>query len=68
MIVVADTSVILNLALVGHDGLLAAIFHEVTIPPAVESEFLRLASSDGRFAGLRVPHGRECRHRRTSRL
>ena len=32
MIVVADTSVILNLALVGHENLLDAIFHEVVVP------------------------------------
>ena len=55
MIVVADTSVIINLALVGHEELLAIIFREVLIPPAVESEFVRLAATDGRFAGLSVP-------------
>ena len=50
MIVVADTSVILNLALVGHENLLDAIFHEVVVPPAVQTEFVRLAESSGRFA------------------
>lgn len=55
MIVVADTSVILNLALVGCDTLLEAMFGVVIIPPAVESEFQRLAASSGRFAGLTVP-------------
>ncbi len=55
MIVVADTSVILNLALVGQEELLAVLFHEVFVPPAVQSEFLRLAASRGRFAGLRLP-------------
>jgi predicted nucleic acid-binding protein len=55
VIVVADTSVIINLALVGHEELLSIIFREVLIPPAVESEFVRLAATDGRFAGLRVP-------------
>ncbi len=55
MIVVADTSVILNLALVGQEELLAVLFREVFVPPAVESEFGRLAKSEGRFAGLRLP-------------
>lgn len=55
MIVVADTSVILNLALVGHENLLDAIFHEVVAPPAVQAEFIRLAESSGCFAGLALP-------------
>ena len=55
MIVVADTSVILNLALVGQEELLAVLFREVFIPPAVQAEFARLASSPGRFGGLGFP-------------
>ncbi len=55
MIVVADTSVILNLTLVGQENLLAAIFHEVVVPPAVQAEFMRLAKSSGCFAGLALP-------------
>jgi predicted nucleic acid-binding protein len=55
VIVVADTSVILNLALVGQEDLLAVLFHEVLIPAAVQAEFSRLASSSGRFAGLGLP-------------
>jgi uncharacterized protein len=55
VIVVADTSVIINLALVGHENLLDAIFHEVVVPPAVQAEFVRLAESSGRFAGLTLP-------------
>ncbi len=55
MIVVADTSVLINLALVGEDGLLAALFREVIVARAVLREFTRLAASDGRFAGLRLP-------------
>ena len=61
MIVVADTSVILNLALVGQADLLATVFGEVLVPPAVESEFTRLAASTGRFAGLRLPNWVEIR-------
>lgn len=55
MIVVADTSVILNLALVGQEELLAALFREVFIPPAVQAEFSRLVASAGRFGGLGLP-------------
>jgi uncharacterized protein len=55
VIVVADTSVILNLALVGQEELLAVLFREVFVPPAVGAEFARLAASLGRFAGLRLP-------------
>ena len=55
MIVVADTSLILNLALVGHENLLHAIFHQAVVPPAVRTEFARLAESSGRFAGLALP-------------
>jgi uncharacterized protein len=55
VIVVADTSVIINLALVGQDGLLAALFREVLVPPAVQAEFIQLYASGGRFAGLRLP-------------
>ena len=55
MIVVADTSVLLNLALVGQIHLLPALFGAVLIPEAVKDEFERLAASSGRFAGLLLP-------------
>ena len=55
MIVVADTSVILNLTFVGQEQLLTHLFGEVLIPPAVHAEFLRLSSAPGRFAGLILP-------------
>lgn len=55
MIVVADTSVILNLAVVGQGELLALLFREVLVPPSVVSEFSRLSASHGRFAGLSLP-------------
>ena len=55
MIVVADTSVILNLCRVQHEQLLQQLFHKVLIPPQVASEFSRLASIKGRFIGLVLP-------------
>lgn len=55
MIVVADTSVLLNLALVGELRLLQSLFGTVIIPLAVQAEFERLAATNGRFAGLALP-------------
>ncbi|HEY1049527.1 MAG TPA: DUF3368 domain-containing protein [Prosthecobacter sp.] len=56
MIVVADTSVILNLCKVGHADLLTILFKEVWIPEVVRLEFLRLSQTDPRFQGLALPH------------
>jgi len=55
MIVVADTSVLLNLGLVGQIRLLHVLFGAVLIPEAVQAEFERLAATSGRFAGLLLP-------------
>jgi len=55
MIVVADTSVILNLCRVQHEQLLQQLFQKVLIPPQVASEFARLAGAQARFAGLVLP-------------
>lgn len=55
MIVVADTSVILNLCFLGHESLLVVLFGTVHAPPEVEAEFLRLAGADIRFQGLVFP-------------
>ncbi len=55
MIVVADTSVLLNLAYLGGDDILASLFGEVLIPEAVNHEFARMSASSGRFGGLRLP-------------
>ena len=57
MIVVADTSVIINLCRVGQGSLLMSLFHEVVIPPEVAMEFTRLVASIPRFAGLILPDG-----------
>ena len=55
MLVVSDTSVLLNLCRVSAEGLLPELFGEVWIPPAVASEFSRLAGSRPRFQGLGLP-------------
>jgi uncharacterized protein len=55
VIVVADTSVILNLSFLGQEGLLPLLFGTVYVPPKVEAEFQRLANSDLRFRGLVFP-------------
>lgn len=55
MIVVADTSVILNLCFLRQEALLQTLFGTVHAPLQVEQEFLRLASLDPRFQGLQFP-------------
>jgi predicted nucleic acid-binding protein len=55
MIVVADTSVILNLCRVQHDHLLRRLFLRVLIPDLVAAEFVRLSGTRPRFAALALP-------------
>ncbi len=55
MIVVADTSVIVNLVRVGHDQLLRRIYQEVWIPGKVAEEFVWQASVNPPFQGLQLP-------------
>jgi len=55
VIVVTDTSVILNLCLLGLEEVLRTIFGEVQAPPAVKEEFLRLVNVDPRFTSLAFP-------------
>ena len=55
VIVVTDTSVVLNLAWLGEEHLLQELFGSVLAPPIVKAEFDRLARSDARFRGLRFP-------------
>ena len=57
MIVVADTSILINLCRVGQGGLFKDLFHEVVIPPEVAAEFVHLAATVPRFAGLVLPDG-----------
>jgi predicted nucleic acid-binding protein len=55
VIVVADTSVLLNLCRIGQVELLSRLFHEVVTPPEVAAEFDRLARQTTRFQGLTLP-------------
>jgi uncharacterized protein len=57
VIVVADTSVVINLCCVGQGDLLLRLFREVVVPPAVAAEFACLASNVPRFADLTLPRG-----------
>jgi predicted nucleic acid-binding protein len=55
VIVIADTSVILNLCCVQQQELLPALFQQVLIPSAVRLEFERAAGVYPRFTGLTLP-------------
>lgn len=55
MIVVTDTSVVLNLCFLNQEGLLSALFEKLLAPSAVRQEFERLAREDARFQGLLFP-------------
>jgi hypothetical protein len=55
VLVVSDTSVLLNLCRVSAPELLRELFAEVWIPPTVAGEFSRLAESHPRFQGLQLP-------------
>ena len=55
MIVIADTSVILNLCRVQHEHLLPQLFQRVLIPPQVAAEFTRLAKMQPLFSGRAMP-------------
>lgn len=52
MIVVTDTSVVLNLCVLQQERLLSDLFGRVLAPPSVMREFQRLASVDPRFVSL----------------
>jgi predicted nucleic acid-binding protein len=55
VIVVTDTSVVLNLCWLKQATLLSAIYQEVLAPPQVQLEFDRKVATDQRFLGLRFP-------------
>jgi predicted nucleic acid-binding protein len=56
VIVVADTSVLVNLARVERIDILQTLFHDVIIPPEVATEFGRLAADVARFKGVALPN------------
>ena len=55
MTVVSDTSVVLNLCLLGQEALLSSLYTRVCAPLAVKEEFQALVVRDRRFAGLIFP-------------
>jgi uncharacterized protein len=55
MIVVADTSVLLNLCRIGEEDLLWQLFGQVTAPAKVKDEFERAVSVYERFSRLMFP-------------
>ncbi len=55
MLVVSDTSVLINLAVIGEAEILSRLFHAVVAPEAVRAEFERLASAEPRFRGATWP-------------
>lgn len=60
MIVVTDTSVILNLCLIGREEILPILFGTIVAPSAVVIEFDRLVKVDPRFRHLVFPSFIEC--------
>jgi predicted nucleic acid-binding protein len=65
VIVIADTSVFLNLGCVGHEELLPALYAEIVAPGIVRAEFLLAVARYPRFHGLVFPSWvqiREPRH------
>jgi predicted nucleic acid-binding protein len=55
VIVVADTSVLINLCRIQRAELLRELFREVFIPPVVAAEFFSLARRGPRFSDLALP-------------
>jgi predicted nucleic acid-binding protein len=55
VIVVADTSVIINLCRIGQARLLLSLFQRVVVPQAVADEFIRLTRTRDRFENLEFP-------------
>ena len=53
--VVTDTSVVLNLCLIGQQELLRLLYGRILAPTMVVVEFQRLAVVDARFQGLTFP-------------
>ena len=61
MLVVSDTSVLINLATIGESEFLRRLFHTVVAPEAARAEFARLASTEPRFRSATWPEWVEVR-------
>jgi uncharacterized protein len=55
VIVVTNTSPLLNLACIGQQSILESLFGVVQVSPAVSVEIQRLSASNSRFSGIQVP-------------
>jgi hypothetical protein len=55
VIVVTDTSVVLNLCLLGEEAISPALYRSISTPEIVANEFNRLVLSDQRFRRLVFP-------------
>lgn len=55
MIVVTDTSVVLNLCCIQCEHLIGELFGSIVAPPSVVTEFQRLTATDVRFSNLNFP-------------
>ena len=62
MTVVSDTSVLLNLCLIGQEEILRVFFNQVWVPIEVKTEFEQLVKNDARFQKLIWPSWAEVHH------
>jgi len=61
MLVVSDTSVLINLAVIDQAGILSRLFQTVVAPESVRAEFVRLATTELRFRDAQWPDWVEVR-------
>jgi predicted nucleic acid-binding protein len=62
VIVIADTSVILNLCQIRHEGLLQQLYSRVIVPTEVATEFVQLSTMRSAFRRIGIPKlDRNCR-------
>ena len=55
MLVVSNTSPLVNLAAIGQGDLLGVLYGQVIVPPAVQGEFATLRQREPRFASAVLP-------------
>ena len=58
MTVVSDTSVLLNLCLIGQEEILRVFFNQVWVPIEVKTEFEQLVKNDARFQKLEAAYNK----------